>query len=234
MAVNPQISTITIPCLVIDFNHVQFIDYGQDKVIGKIIDVPCRDVLFDNTDSWAIPIKDSGIFTLLEFELKVQVDTNLSFVLPPTFDSFSVFRIRDKNSYNEWIIYGTKNDFLNSCSTCCAGSPIPMPGTNPEFKLRAAPCQVIDLVNTSGTPYSIFALPNLVGGEKYYPFGSYNNVQLPLADPNGYTTKIALFSFLAINWAPFTFSDNNDTLIVTGGNLGDSLCISIMPILGSA
>lgn len=234
MAGNPQISTVTIPCLVIAFNHVQFIDYGQEKVIGKVLYVPCRDVLYDDVDSWAIPIKDSGIFTQLEFELKVKVDSNLSFINPPTFDSFSVFRIRDKNSYNEWMIYGTKDDFIKSCQTCCGSSAIAMPGTDPLFRLRSAPCQIIDLVNGAGVPYSIFSLPNLTGGEKYYPFGSYNNVQLPLADPNGYANKISLFSFLAINWGPFLWSDNNDILIATGGNIGDSLCVSVMPILGSA
>ena len=65
-----------------------------------------------------------GIFTGLDFELKEG-----NYLAQPTFDSFSVFRIRDKISNNYWIIYGTKADLIASCSTCCDGStPIPMPG----------------------------------------------------------------------------------------------------------
>lgn len=233
MPVNPQISTITIPALVIAFNHVQFID--EDMVVGKIIDVPCRDILFDNTDSWGIPVKDSGIFTELDFELKIKVDSDIDYTTQPTVDSFPVFRIRDKNSYNEWMIYGTKDDLLNSCATCCAGDPVPMPGTTDGFSLRIAPCQAIDITNTNGTPYGIFGLPTLGAGQSYFPYGTYNNVNLATASASGYANKTALLSFLNSEWTPFVWtSDAGDDLFATGGDLGDSLCVNVVAITASA
>lgn len=233
MAVNAQISTITIPALVIAFNHVQFID--QDLVVGKIIDVPCRDILFDNTDSWSIPIKDSGIFTGLDFELKIVVDSDIDYTPQPTVDSFTVFRIRDKNSYNEWIIYGTKEDLLNSCATCCGGSPVPMPGTTDGFSLRIAPCQLVDITNEDGDPYMVFGLPTLPVGANYFPYGTRNNANLPPASATGYPDKTSLLAFLNSNWTPYVWTiDANDDVFATGGVLGDSLCVNFVTILPSA
>lgn len=226
-----QIGTVTIPALVINFNGVTFTNgtngYYGEQVVGKVLDVPCREILFDNVDSWAIPVKDSGIFTGLDFELKQGDNTS-----QPTFDSFSVFRIRDKISNNYWIIYGTKADLIASCSTCCDGSsPIPMPGIS-SFGVRIAPCQTMDILNDDGNPYMVFGLPSLASGEAYYPYGSLNNVALTAASISGYANTTLLLAFLNSNWTPFvwTKSVDNLTLIATGGeaNIGDSLCVQVV------
>lgn len=233
-----QIGTVTVPALVISMNGVLFTDgpngYNGLDVIGKVIDVPCRDILFDNVDSWAIPIKDSGIFTGLDFELKAGTFTD-----EPTFDSFTVFRIRDKFSDNYWIINGTKADLIASCSTCCDGAtPIPMPGVSSSAEstfdgVLIAPCQEMDILNDDGDPYMVFGLPSLdLASSRYFPYGSRNNVELTAASATGYSTVSALLSFLNTNWTPYvwTASDDELTLTATGGDEGDSLCVEIFPI----
>lgn len=230
-----QIGTVTVPALVIALNGVLFTDgyhgYNGEEVIGKVIDVPCRDILYDNTDRWGIPVKDSGIFTGLDFEYKKG-----DYLLQPSYDSIPVFRITDTKSTFEWFIYGTKADLIASCSTCCDGStPIPMPGTSPNFAIRIAPCQVVNLTNGIGNPYMFFAIPTLAAGEKYYPYGSRNNVAFPSASPNGYSTINALLAFMNANWTPYTWtvSGDNITLTGTGGAANDTLCVSVIGILPS-
>lgn len=229
-----QISTITVPALVISMNNLLFIDStNNETVIGKVLSVPCRDILYDNTDRWAIPVKDSGIFTTLDFEYKVRVYNDLTYVPQPTFDSFTVFRIRDTKSAFEWMIYGSKADLIASCSTCCGPDSIPMPGIDPAFRLRVAPCEEISLVNGNGNNYTLFALPTISGGQTYFPYGSYNNVALASSNTNGYADKTTLLTFLNASWTPFVWTLNGDTLIATGGAAGLQLCVSVIPITPS-
>lgn len=230
-----QIGTVTVPALVISFNGVLFTNgdkgYDGDNVIGKVLDVPCRDILFDNSDSWGIPVKDAGIFTGLDFELK-----NGIYLAQPTYDSIPVFRIRDTKSDTYWIVYGTKADLIASCSTCCDGStPIPMPGISPAFLLRIAPCQVMDITNGSGSYYMPFGVPTLGGGETFFPYGSYNNVPLTAASSAGYADITALLVFMNTNWTShvWTKSVDNLTIFGTGGVAGDVLCINILSITPS-
>ncbi len=165
-----QIGTVYVPALVIALNNVQFRSETEPAtIIGKVMTVPCRDIEWDNEDSWAIPIKDAGIFTTIEFLLKQGED-----IPQPTFDSFTVFRIRDVFNKNEWYIYGTKDDLLNSCNTCCDGDPVPMPGIDPEFSLRIAPTQILNTLNDLGQPVSVFGLPTISGNETYFPYTSNN------------------------------------------------------------
>lgn len=232
-----QIGTVTVPALVISFNGVLFTDgpkgYNGDEVIGKVIYVPCRagDILFDNVDSWAIPVKDAGIFTGLEYQLKEG-----DYLAQPSFDSFSVFRIRAVASPNYWIVYGTKADLIASCSTCCdSATPIAMPGISPVFAIRIAPCQTMDITNDAGTPYMNFGIPTLGAGQRYFPYGSRNNVSLTPASSTGYTSVTTLLAFLNANWTPYvwTASVDNLTLIATGGSLNDQLCVNVISILPS-
>lgn len=231
-----QISTVTVPALVISLNNFLFLDStNNETVIGKVLPVPCRDILYDNSDRWAIPVKDSGIFTTLDFEDKARVYNDLTYIPQPTFDSFTVFRIRDTKSFYEWMIYGSRADLIKSCSTCCTdgATPIDMPGINPAFRLRIAPCSTINLVDESGNNYSIFALPTLGAGQNYFPYGSYNNVALTAATTNGYSDKTTLLSFLNTNWTPFVWTLVGDTLIATGGTTSFDLCVSVIPITPS-
>lgn len=231
-----QIGTVTVQALVVTLNGVLFTNgvngYNGDEVLGKIIPVPCRDILYDNTDRWAIPIKDAGIFTGVDFEYK----RGMYAVNPPTVDSFPVFRIYDTKSTWEWFIYGTKADLIASCSTCCDGStPIPMPGTIPPFALRIAPCQIVDLTDTNGNPYMVFGIPTLDAGYNFYPYGTYNNNNLPEASATGYPDTTTLLAFLNANWTPYVWTLSTDklTLTATGGSLNDTLCVNIIEILPS-
>jgi len=178
---------------------------------------------------WAIPVKDAGIFTGLEYQLK-----NGIFLAQPTFDSFTVFQIKDKISNEEWIIYGTLDNFIASCATCCGAGAVPMPGIA-GIALNIAPCEVVDLTDTNGDPYMIFGLPTLGAGENYFPYGSRNNVAFTSSSPTGYASVAALLTFLNTNWVPYTWTADGDeiTLTATGGSIDDSLCVAVAPITPS-
>ena len=234
-----QIATITIPCLVIQLNNTQFIDYEDDLAVGKVLQVPCRNVLYDNTDGWAIPVKDNGVFT--QFEM---VNKAGDFLNKPTFDSLPVFRIEDKLSNNYWWIYGTKSNFLQSCATCCGIAPVPMPDIDNSLILRVAPCQELDdfCVDANNKRQAIFALPQLQAGQKYFPYGGYNNVQFPAASALGYnlaqlqtylTTQCATIGSpsVSISWA---FNGSTIIATVTGSSWGDNFCLLIAAITPSA
>jgi hypothetical protein len=240
-----QIATITIPCLVLRLNNIDFINYGGELVVGRVLQVPCRNVLFDNTDGWAIPIKDNGIFTAFEMVHKAG-----DFLSQPTFDSIPVFRVEDKLSNSWWWIYGNKANFLQSSSTCCGDSPIPMPGTSSSVDLLVAPCQTLDntYVDTSGNRKAVFALEALGAGQKYYPYGGYNNVTFTAGSSSGYDLA-GLEAFLQVSWSsPSTspavtiawafVTDSNGittvTATVTGSTWGDQLCVNFSLIAPSA
>jgi hypothetical protein len=213
-------------------NHVPFL-YGaeNENVLGKVIDIPCKnDNIYDNEDGWAVPIQDSGIFTGFDF-LLAQGENEAK----PSADSIAVFRLRDKN-YNEWLVYGSKNDFFHSCATCCGTDGVPMPGISPSFSLRVPPCQTVDIKNTNGNPYMIFGIPTLGAGQAYFPYGIHNNVPLTSASTLGYSSVSTLLAFLNTNWTPYvwTASSDNLTLIATGGTLGDSLCVQVIAVIPSA
>lgn len=234
-----QIATILIPCLVIQYNNQKYIN--NEQVIGQTLDVPCRNVIIDEVGYWATPVKDYGIFTWLQYQL--QVDDNGP-VPQPTFDSFAIFRVRDKLTESSWWIYGTKEQFIQSCSTCCGSGAVPMPGIDGAFILSVAPCQIL-CDNPVGSSYqAIFGIPtNIQGHERFFPYGSYNNVALPAASGAGYSTVAALLVFLNANWsavgtpsAGFVWTASNDglTLFATGGFLNDSLCVVVSIIGGSS
>lgn len=229
-----QIGTVTVPALVISLNGVLFTDgyngYYGEKVIGKVLDVPCRDILYDNTDRWAIPIKDAGIFTGLDFEYKKGI-----YLPQPTYDSFTVFRITDTKSTFEWFIYGIRENLITSCATCCDGTPVLMPGISPDFTIRIAPCEVVDISDDNGDPYMVFGIPTLGMGETYFPYGSLDNVAFATANPAGYATLGALITFLNASWTPYVWTVSGDglTLVATGGDLGANLCVSVIAILPS-
>lgn len=224
-----QIATVLIPCYVVQMNDQIFIT--DDQVVGQILEVPCRNALIDDVPFWAVPVKDFGVFTTLDYILATGANVN-----PPTFDSFLVTRVRDKLSGYAWWIYGTKADFITSCSTCCDSPAIPMPGTSGTFVIRIQPCQDVCLQNPIGTFYTIWGLPTLLPGQHYFPFGSYNNAPLFPGAGNGYATISALLAFMNLRWTPFVWTASTDglTLTATGGSLGDNLCVTVVALTPSA
>lgn len=230
-----QISTVLIPCFVIQMNNEQFI--SDNGVIGRVDNVPCRASNVDQILYWCSPISDAGIFTGVQFRLAT--GDNLA---QPTYNSFYVQRIRDKvglNKNNTWWVYvNTNNDFKNSCNTCCGAAAIPMPGVSGNFNPVFPPCQTLCAENNSDQLEGVFGIPTLPAGDGYYPYGSYDNVQLPQA-PTSYATLEALLTFLNTNWTnhgspntTFVWSVSGDglTLIALGGIAGHELCVQISAI----
>lgn len=230
-----QIATILVPCLVIQLNNQQFIE--NEQVIGQTLDVPCRNVIIDEIGYWGVPVKDYGIFTKIQWMLMRE---NNSVVVPqPTFDSFMVFRVRDKLTDYTWWIYGTKDQFLNSCATCCGAGSVSMPGIDGQFAPAIAPCQQLcEIKNGSGAYQAIFGIPNILGPDTFFPYGSYNNVAFPTASGAGYATVALLLTYLNATWQNtggsgtlvWTATADGLTLIATGGALSDSICVVISRI----
>lgn len=223
-----------VSCYVIQLNNTQFIEGWS--IIGRMLGVPCKNDFIDDPQYWAVPIKDEGILTFIEY-IPVAASPN-----PPTVDSFEVFRVRDKLSGYTWWIYGSAANFDNSCATCCGGSPVAMP-VPAGSQINIAPCSKICATNAAGNLESVFGLPQLIGGEVYFPIGVYNNQQLPASGGAGYATITLLLAFLNASWtnvgspvAHFVWTASADglTLIATGGFDGDYLCVGIMTIGPSA
>lgn len=234
----PQIPNALIAAYVIQLNNTQFIT--GDSIAGRVLDVPCKNDFIDDPNYWAVPIKDGGIFTILEY---IPVAGEADQFHPPTYDSFPVMRVRDKLSGNTWWCYGTHDNFVNSCSTCCGGAPIPMPGTLGEINISIAPCDQLCIQNAAGQYYSVTALPTLLGHESYFPYGSHNNLAFPAASGSGYASPAALLTFLNASWTNvgsptvnfvWSLSPDNMTLIATGGNKNDTVCVVISTVGTSA
>jgi hypothetical protein len=225
-----QIPNALVPCYVIQLNNSLFIN--GDQIVGRVLDVPCKTDFIDDPDYWAVPIKDEGIFTTIQY-----IPQALS-AAPPTFDSFQVFRVRDKLSGYFWYIYGNQQDFVNSCSTCCDDATIPMPQPAGGV-ISIAPCNQMCETNAAGQFITVSALPQVIAGDVYFPYGSYNNVALPPAAGGGYSSIAALLVFLNANWtnlgspvATFVWSLSADqmTLTATGGFSGDELCFVVASV----
>lgn len=233
----PQIPNALIPCYVVQLNNTQFI--VGDSVQGRVLEVPCKNDFIDDPDYWMVPIKDAGILTVLE-PIPVAVSPQA-----PTYDSFPVMRVRDKLSGYTWWVYGTHNDFVNSCSTCCGTAAIPMPHTLDNYQINIAPCDELCILNGLGQLYSATALPTLTGAQRFYPYGSYDNTPFPGASGAGYADPASLLAFLNSAWhtigspavsITWTLSPDNVTLIATmtsGAVKGDIICVVVSNILAS-
>lgn len=229
-----QISRELIPCFVLQQNNQQFI--SSSGVIGKVLDVPCKEVLIDKDLYWFRPVKDDGIFSALSPCIALGDNTD-----KPTFDSILVQRVRDKlTDYVWWFYVIDNNTFKNSCNTCCGDATIPMPGVDGGFQPVIAPCQLIcDMINGDGDLYALFGLPTLAAGQQYYPTGSYNNIALSSSGAT-FASVAALLVYLNANWTnigspnvTFVWTAIGITLTATGGNSGDSLCVTIRAIAPS-
>lgn len=228
-----QISTVLVPALVIQQNNT-ILGREGNTIYGQILNIPCRNDFIDDTSNyWFVPAKDEGAFTTI-----VPVPARGDYeITPPTFDSIQGFRVRDKISRHDWWAYGTWQDFIASCGTCCGDAAIPMPGTDGNFIWQIAPCsQICEPINEDGDFVSYWGLPTLGVGQTYFPYGGYNNTELPAASASGYPDVTSLLTFLNANWTQlvWTASVDNLTLIGTGGDLNDVACVSVIAIEPSA
>jgi len=235
-----QISTVSIPCLVVQMNNKVFAT--PDGIIGRVEQVPCRAVLIDSVPFWASPVKNFGIYDPTALQYRVDLSPNDS---APTYDSFLVQRVRDKISGYTWWIYITEaegNQFINSCATCCGADAVAMPGIN-GIDIVIAPCQNICAQNAEGKYEAVFGLPTLTADNpSYHPIGSFDNVELATA--LNYDNVADLLTFLNANWNPlgnsspnfavtWTASDDELSLIATFDNaliVDHELCVNVSAV----
>lgn len=230
----PQISSVLVPCLVLQLNNTILGWHGSNTITGQVLNVPCRNDFIDDTcNYWFVPVKDEGVLTT--FSIVPAVDAYAS--APPTFDSLQMFRVRDKLSRQTWWIYGTYQNFISACASCCDSPPIPMPGqANGESTLTRiiAPCQTICNTNEDflGIFYTVWGLPTLPAGQTYFPIGAYQDSPLQAASAAGYATIQDLLDFLNSFWDTFNWTASADglTLIAAGGDQGNTLCVTVIAI----
>lgn len=244
------VGTVAVPCLVLEKNRVQFIELDDEYVVGKVLSIPCRSIDEDSTgDVWAVPIRDYGVFTGLEFIPK----TGIYKTVAPTYDSRTAFRIWDKITEElEWYVYGSRTDFFNSCTTCCANlnsSYVPMPGVNSDgtknLVWRVAPTILLDsaVKDSNGNLISYWGIPSLDTGYNFYPYGSFNNIPFPDAPSTGFTTKELMLSWLNTNcssvgspsvatltWTILPDESGIGSLVATGGTVDDVIGLSVVAV----
>lgn len=221
-----NIGTIYIPAPVLQLKDTQFIQDGV--IVPQYLEVPCRSQFIDLYQYWAVPTKDNGIFTGLWMQ-PAFTETNQA-IAQPSYDSFKVLRIRDKDSDYSWYLMCTLTQYTAACNTCCgsAFTPIPFP-TVPVI----APCEILcDAINTDGNYFVVFAAPP--EGDNYIINGSYDNEQIAQFTAttldNLVTQLNTHFGTIASPATTIVWTRSGITIIgtVQGGlGLGISLCLKI-------
>ncbi len=210
-----NIATVLVNVPVIQLNNIVYLQDGQ--LVPQTLKVPCRNVHVDTPYYWAVPIKDSGVFTTLE--MIPQTDVYGNAVDQPTYDSFTVQRVRDKLSrYTWWIVIDDSAsppvDFTDVCATCCGEDSLTLSGVIPLI----VPCQSIESTNDAGDFIVVFGAPALSGGQTYRANGAFNDealVQVTAA------TLALLIVQMNLHWGTIgspacTFVWTNVDLVVTG------------------
>lgn len=167
-----NIGTVYIPAPVIQLKDTQFLEDGA--IVPQVLEVPCRSVHIDIGQYWAIPTKDNGIFSGWWYQ-PAATSTGVP-VAAPTFDSFSVLRIRDKLSDYTWWILATVTSYTRACNTCCGSAFTPITYSVPII----APCEIVcDAIDGDGNYFLTFAAPDLPAGYEYVINGSQDGFALP-------------------------------------------------------
>lgn len=224
-----------IPALVLQKNNQVFLAPGgvyaqkaggSDFMagVGLLTEVPTPDggAVIDS-DYWAEPVGE-GILTGFNYIPYNASDPIGS--IQPSPQAFKICRIYSRNASDYWYLVGSVAQYITAY-----GGGAAMPTT--EVTLLAAYQKACEFIN--GTQYGfIFQLPQLVGNERYFPFGMFNGVNLPAGANAGYATVAALLTFLNASWTNlgspitaivWTASPDNLTLIgtETAGGGGDVL-----------
>lgn len=190
----------------------------QPTGLGVQMEIPCPDNASGGQidgDFYAVPVNE-GIFDGFNFKAYNPADPT---ALPPTPSSFPVVKISNRYSNDDWYVLGTSVQYVASCAACCGTTPVPMPGMV-AIPLQPG-CQVMCQWN-DGTLQQYFAaigLPGLILNKRYYPYGNFNNIALPLANSVGYVSTATLLTFL--NTATTTtVSPTTGLTTYTGGGWG--------------
>lgn len=224
-----NIGQVVIAAPVIQLKDEQFIEDGV--ILPQLLEVPCIQIHIDVGQYWAIPTKDHGIFTGWWYQ--PASTSNGTAIAAPTFDSFSVLRIRDKlNDYTWWVL-ATVTTFTAACNTCCGDGFTPITFDVPVV----APCQdICDSINEDGNYYVVFAAPTLPDGDQFVVDGSFDNVSVPqftASDLDDLITELnSNFTNVGDASPPFSivWTRIGSTIIgtiQTGQGLGSSLCLVI-------
>jgi hypothetical protein len=177
-----------------------------------------------------VPIKDSGIISILE-----PIPATGAYAAEPTPDSIRVIRVRDKYrpNYTWWVVCSLA-DYYASCQACCGAAFVPIP--TPLLPV-IIPCQnVCEAQDASGNFLSTFGVPADVG--TYWAYGYFNGTILPTRTA---ATLAALVTALNAAWSAVGTPARNfiwsspaaGVLQATGGLEGDSLCVLVFSIAPS-
>lgn len=201
--------------------------------IGLLTEIPTPDggAVIDG-DYWAIPVGE-GILTGFNYIPYNPSDPIGS--IQPSPMAFKICRIYNRLASDYWYLVGSSAQYLTAY-----GGGAAMPTT--VATLIAGYQKACEFINASNQYGFIFQLPQLVGNQRYYPYGMFNGVTLPGTPANaGYATVSALLTFLNANWTNigspvttivWTVSADNLTLLgtETAGGGGDLLYGAISAI----
>lgn len=163
--------------------------------LGVSMEIPCPDNSSSGQidgDFWAVPVNE-GTPAGFNFVAYNPADPDAQ---APTPESFAVVRISSNASSDVWWVLGTSVQYIASCNACCGDTPVPMPGI---YSLPLQPgCQTMCQWNngTLQQYFGVVGLPALVLNKRYYPYGYFNNILLPLANSVGYISTATLLTFL--------------------------------------
>jgi len=163
--------------------------------IGVTQEIPCPDSSSGGVidgDFWADPVSE-GVFAGYNY-IPYNVAEVVSSKPKPT--AFAVVRISSRFSSDVWWILGTSTQYIASCAACCGTTPVPMP-TVGSIPLQPG-CQILCQFETptSVNYFGVVGLPNLIFNQRYYPYGTFNNINLPAASVTGYVSTTTLLAFL--------------------------------------
>lgn len=191
--------------------------------LGVSMEIPCPDNSSSGQidgDFWAVPVNE-GLPSGFNYAPYNPADPDAA---PPTPESFAVVKISSNASSDDWYVLGTSVQYIASCNACCGDTPVPMPGI---FSLPLQPgCQTMCQWN-NGTLQQYFAvvgLPDLLFNKRFYPYGYFNNIQLPLATSTGYISTTTLLTFL--NTATVTSVVNGKTTYSGGWGIVGTWTVS--------
>lgn len=214
------------------FDGTLGVNVGNNQV-GQMQAIPTPSTAYVDGDYWAVPV---GLNTFSGFNF---VPTSATDTNAPTPDSFHVVRIKDKESADWWYIrgvsysttagnYGYVQASQDAEDGVISGARL-MPTDIPPIGGRQDVCTP----NSVGAYAIYLGLPTISGTETYKPFGTFNNVALPAAATNGYTSVANLLTFLNASWTNlgspaqaivWTATADNLTVIgtLTGGDGTDT------------
>lgn len=220
-----NIPNITVPAPVIQLKNELYLVNGQ--YAPRTLNIPCGiNAQVDDIQHWFVPIKDYGIVNTEYCEIVPAVG-DFPPGVPPTPDSLLVLRVQDKyKPYFVWWVVCTIAEYYASCQTCCDDAFVPIPA--PVLPV-IVPCTLL-CPNAAGVISAVFGSPADAG--TFSARGQYNGEALQIL--SGAATLAALVVLMNNFWGvigsppgSFVFTSNGTTVIATGGNEGDSLCILI-------